>query len=175
MEPQRSYLWHSYPPGHISVFSLKQTVSGVFPPTDQTFLNPMKAVRDFIYELYQSKNSEMKSQILVLVLLNLSETLGKTFKPSGFPLLHWYHQWVKINGLQSNCHSANNTNWGQNVMRFNIFRTLHLASGILLKVILALHSLFQIFLWRMSSKSHWWDYKAFGAIILGLTYIHYHL
>ena len=44
MEPQRSHLWHSYPPGHISVFPLKQTVSGVFPPIDQTFLNPMKAI-----------------------------------------------------------------------------------------------------------------------------------
>ena len=88
MEPQRSHLWHSYPPGHISVFPLKETVSGVFPPIDQTFLNPMKAVRDFIYELYQSKNSQMKCQILVLVLLNFSETLDKTLKPSGFPLLY---------------------------------------------------------------------------------------
>lgn len=122
MEPQRSHLWHSYTPGHISVFPLKQTVSGVFPPVDQILLNPMKAVRDFIYELYQSKNSQMKCQILVLVLLNFSETLDKTLKPSGFPLLYWYYQWVKVNGLQSNCHSANNTNWSQNMMRFNIFK-----------------------------------------------------
>lgn len=46
--------------GLISVFHVKQTHDGIFPPMGQLFLNPLKAVRGFINELYESEKFTRK-------------------------------------------------------------------------------------------------------------------